>query len=125
MTNVLGERERAILSHIEQGLSYDEILRRMPGLLVDDVYRAAGAALKALDARARPESREARIARMRQKHPRAFEAWSREEDARVREAMAQKAKVADVARELGRQPGAIRRRMEKLLAEEGAERRGD
>lgn len=118
MSQVLGERERAILSHIEQGHSYDEILRRMPGLLLDDIFRAAGAALKALEARTRAESRGERIARMREKHPRAFEAWTPQEDARVREAMAQKAKVADVARELGRQPGAIRRRIEKLLAEE-------
>ena len=103
---------RAILSLLAEGLDVRDILRHHATLTEVDVQQAAAEGLAALEL---GESREARIARVRRTHPRAFMPWERGEDARLMEAFAQGAPLAHIARELQRPPGAIRARLERQL----------
>ena len=57
---------------------------------------------------------ERRLAELRQKHPRAYEPWSDEEDARLTQLVAAGTDVKDIATELERQRTAIASRIEKL-----------
>ena len=111
---------RAILSLLAEGLDVADILRQHKALSELDVQQAAGEALAALEL---GESREARIARVRRTHPRAFMPWERGEDARLMEAFAHGAPLAHIARELQRPPGAIRARLERQLGSDWREAR--
>jgi len=51
----------------------------------------------------------------RQAHPRAYERWTPEEDARLSELHARNTPVSDMARELGRNEGAISARLERII----------
>ncbi|AOR29925.1 hypothetical protein BFF78_01480 [Streptomyces fodineus] len=55
------------------------------------------------------------VAEKRQSHPRAYERWSPEEDERLARMHADEVPVAEMARELGRNEGAIASRLEKIL----------
>ncbi|MHB8684215.1 MAG: RecQ family ATP-dependent DNA helicase [Dehalococcoidia bacterium] len=72
-------------------------------------------ALAALDARSerRPNFSPYQLD-MRRAHPRAYERWSDEEDALVRQHAAAGEGPDEIARRLQRQPGSLRMRMEKL-----------
>jgi hypothetical protein len=113
------ETSRAILYLLYEGRTFQEIFDLHPNLTVLDVSRAAGEGLRALEeeAKVRVESREERIARVRQKHPQAFMPWSEEEDARVALRWQEGARLAEIAHATGRPAGAIRMRLEKLLGE--------
>ena len=113
------ETSRAILYLLYEGRTFDEIFQLHPNLTVLDVSRAAGEGLRALEeeAKVRTETREERIARVRQTHPRAFTSWSEEEDARLALRFREGASIADLSRTLGRPRGAISMRLEKLLGE--------
>ncbi len=51
---------------------------------------------------------------VRQSHPKAYEPWTPEEDQRLKELQQQDLDIANIARDLGRQSGAIRSRLRKL-----------
>lgn len=110
------ETARAILYLLYEGHDVPEILDLHPTLTRDDVARAAGEGLAALEGAAAPrvETREERVARVRQTHPNAFAPWSPDEDRRLREEFDAGAGVAALARAFGRPSGAIRMRLEKL-----------
>ena len=55
-----------------------------------------------------------KVEEMRQSHPRAYEPWTSEEDERLREMQSEGLGVSELARDFGRQPGAIRSRLNKL-----------
>jgi DNA-binding NarL/FixJ family response regulator len=55
-----------------------------------------------------------RLARIKQKHSRAYERWTDEEDAQLRDAVQRGTAVSEIAQQLQRQPGAIRSRPAKL-----------
>lgn len=115
------ETSRAILYLLYEGRTFDEIFQLHPDLTVLDVSRAAGEGLRALEeeAKLRVETREERIARVRLRHPRAFEPWTEAEDARlVTRWRSREVKLAELARALGRPAGAVRMRLEKVLGEE-------
>lgn len=113
---MVDETSRAILYLLYEGRTFDEIFRLHPNLTVLDVSRAAGEGLRALEeeARTRVETRAERIARVRERHPRAFEPWSEEEDARLALRFGEGASVAELTRALGRPRGALTMRLEKL-----------
>lgn len=117
---------RTILTLLSEGRSTDAILSQRPELGPADIARAAAHALAALDGAApsRVESRNERIARMRQTHPRAYAPWTEEEDARLLFRFNEGLSVAEIARALGRQPNAIRLRLEKWLGTEWRAERG-
>lgn len=54
------------------------------------------------------------VEEMRQSHPRAYEPWTSEEDERLKEMQSEGVSVSELARDFGRQPGAIRSRLNKL-----------
>ena len=111
------ETSRAILYLLYEGRTFDEIFQLHPNLTVLDVSRAAGEGLRALEEerKLRVETREERIARVRQQHPRAFLPWSEDEDARLAVRWKQGATVAELARALERPRGSVTMRLEKLL----------
>lgn len=120
------ETSRAILYLIYEGRTFDEIFQLHPNLTVLDVSRAAGEGLRALEQEAslRVETRAERIARVRQKHPRAFEPWAEEEDARLALRWKEGASLAELGRAVGRPSGAVRMRLEKLFGSAWREAQG-
>lgn len=110
------ETSRAILYLLYEGRAADEIFQMHPNLTAFDLARAAGEGLRALEeeAKLRVETRDERIARIRQRHPRAFLPWSEEEDARLALRWQEGASVAELMRALARPRGAITMRIEKL-----------
>ena len=111
------ETSRAILYLLYEGRTFDDIFQLHPNLTVLDVSRAAGEGLRALEEERslRVETREERIARVRERHPNAFRPWSEDEDARLLLRWAQTPKLAELSRAFGRPTGALRMRLEKLL----------
>jgi DNA-binding NarL/FixJ family response regulator len=55
-----------------------------------------------------------RLAEVRRKHPRAYDKWTTAEDDRLKDMLSDGAAVAQIARELERQPSAIRSRLNRL-----------
>lgn len=113
---------RVILALLAEGRSSDDVLRMRPYLTPDDIRRAARDALNALDGAPRIESRAERIERVRKTHPRAFEPWGEDEDAHVLRRHEEGASQSQIARELGRPPGAVRARLDKWLGPSWRER---
>lgn len=105
---------RDVLRLLAGGVPPDRLLRERPGLTLEDVRRAAAEALAALD-HPPPETREQRIARIRERHARAFEPWSEDEDAHLLRRFDEGARLGELAREMMRPPNAIRIRLEKWL----------
>ena len=114
MANAAPDRTRALLRLLAEGASVERLLKDHPDLTPEDVRRAAAEALAALE-RQGGGSRAERIARMREKHPRAYEPWSEDEDAHLLRRWDEGTRVADLARETMRPPNAIRARLEKWL----------
>jgi hypothetical protein len=101
---------RSILRRLAEGKA-EEVLRDVDP---EALKRAAAEALAAID-HPPPETREQRITRIREKHPRAFEPWSEDEDAHLLRRFDEGTQPADLAREMHRPPNAIRLRLEKWL----------
>jgi DNA-binding NarL/FixJ family response regulator len=111
-THELSERSRVIPEDIAEGRAYEQILARYPDLTYLDIFAAAREAL-ALGGEERKDYA-ARLARIRQRHPRAYERWGDDEDARLKVAVASGRAIAEIAVDLQRQPSAIRSRLSKL-----------
>lgn len=107
----MDETHRAILYLLSIGETPDAILRAHPKLTREDVQAAAAEALRALEL---GETREQRVARVRARHPHAFEPWTPDEDRALSEEFRAGATVAALSRAFGRPPGAVRMRLEKL-----------
>lgn len=109
------ETSRAILYLLYEGHTHDEILALHPTLTRDDIARAAGEGLAALETGAAPrvETRAERIARLRVTHPNAFAPWSPQEDALLIAMAGEGRTVRQIAADLGRHAGAIRARLAK------------
>ncbi len=109
------ESSRAILFLLYEGHTHEEILALHPTLTRDDIARAAGEGLAALETAAgmRVETRAERIARMRVTHPNAFMPWTAEEDALLLVMAGEGRTLRQIAAELGRHTGAIRARLAK------------
>lgn len=110
----LSPRARAILEEARWDLPPTALLPRT-GADGRELGEAVRDALALLDRLSTPDAREQRLAAMRTTHPRAFAPWTDDEDARLRSLAETGAPLAEAVRQLGRQPGAIRARAEKLL----------
>ena len=110
--HLLSSQARSVLEQIAEGRTYEQILSRYPELTYLDVFAAAREALTLVG-----EEREdyaARLARIKQRHLRAYERWTDDEDAQLKHAVQRGTPVAQIAKQLQRQPSAIRSRMVKL-----------
>ena len=109
----LSQKARIVLQMIARGHTYEQILAAHPELTYPDIFAAAQEALNALGEISRTTYEE-RLARIRQKYPRAYESWTEEEETRLKQLIQAGRRVNEIARELGRQPGAIHARAAQL-----------
>lgn len=107
----VSERTCDVLQAIAEGCSYEQILQRHPSLTYVDIFRAASEALDVLQGVERPAYS---VADIRQRHPRAYEKWTPEEEIQLRQLISQGETVARIARRLERDRGAIRARIVRL-----------
>ena len=112
----LSEKSRRVLEQVAKGRTYEQILSRDPELSYLDIFASAREALTL--AGEEREDYTARLARIKQRHPRAYERWTDDEDAQLRREVQHGAPVAMIAERLQRQPSAIRSRMAKLGIDE-------
>lgn len=76
-----------------------------------------GAASVLLPSPGSPAAKE-RLEKIRKKHPNAYTPWTAEDDQRLLQLYAANVGVPELARRFGRQPSAIRARLEKVLVPE-------
>jgi DNA-binding NarL/FixJ family response regulator len=107
----LSSRSAAVLKLMAEGHTYEQILALNPELTYLDIFSAAREALEV--AGEVPSAYEERLAKIRQVHPRAYEKWTEEEDAKLAQFVQSGYSVDEIASQLQRQPGAIRSRMLK------------
>jgi DNA-binding NarL/FixJ family response regulator len=110
--NKLSPKSRTILAAIAQGHSYDQILAGELDLTYHDIFTAAAEALAVADSA--PPTYEERVEEIHQQHPRAYEKWTDDEDARLTELFRSGNTAKQIAETLQRQPSAIRSRLAKL-----------
>ncbi len=108
----LTKKSRAILTAIADGHTCEEVLANFPAWTYQDISRAAAEALS-LSTIGRPSYTE-RMETIRRDNPRAYEKWSEEEDAQLRQLFQTRTPQKEIARILQRQPSAIRSRLVKL-----------
>jgi hypothetical protein len=114
----LSQKSIVVLEQIAQGRTYEQILSRFPDLTYLDIFAAARETLTVSG-----EEREdygARLARIKQKHSRAYEPWTEVEDTQLKRAIEVGTPVGRIAEQLQRQPSAIRSRLSKLALGEDA-----
>jgi len=110
MADRLSNKSLAVLSLIAEGHSYSQIVDGHPDISYLDIFAAAEEALRLNES---ASEYEVRLAQIKERHPRAYERWSEDEDARLI-ALAQAGKEAnEIAKVLQRQPSAIRSRLSK------------
>jgi hypothetical protein len=112
----LSSKTVAVLEMIAAGHTYEQVLAAYPDLSYLDIFAAAREALQAVGQS--DASYAERLAKIREKHPRAYEKWSDEEDVRLTALFQSQRPVKEIAATLQRQPGAIRSRLVKLGLEE-------
>jgi hypothetical protein len=107
----LSTKAAGILARIARGYRYEQILDSDPDLTYMDIFDAAR---EALDTLAPGVGSAPPYADVRARHPRAYEKWDVEEDARLAQLVHSGRRMHDIATLLQRQPSAIRSRMDKL-----------
>ncbi|MFJ8026036.1 hypothetical protein [Streptomyces sp. NPDC096311] len=98
----------------ELGRSENSIRWKLYGLKLVPYPSDLVPAQKAVTAPEQPKAYT--VEEKRQAHPRAYERWTPEEDARLSELHACNTPVSDMARELGRNEGAITSRLERIIS---------
>jgi hypothetical protein len=81
--NKLSDQSRAILEAIAKGHSYEQILVQELAWTYHDIFQAASDALELADFAATKKGYDERLAEIKQTHPKAYQPWTREEDARL------------------------------------------
>jgi len=118
-----------ILGQIAEGRSYHQILQANPTLTMGDIMASAelarqvieqledengkvdfGYAIKFIFSQGEFVS----LDKLRETHPRAYQPWSPREENQLAEMFKRGVTINDMVAQLGRQPGAIRSRLEKL-----------
>ncbi len=118
-----------VLKMISEGYSYDRILKANPGLTMGDILASADLARQVIG-QLGDEQGELLIGqggafivnrgepipldKLREKHPRAYRPWSPRDDNQLVEMVKRGLSLSQISGQLGRQPGAIRIRIEKL-----------
>ena len=111
MSQGLSKKTVAILSLIADGNSYEQIIEGHPDINYMDIFNAAQ---EALQLNASQTTYHERMEKIKTQHPRAYQPWTDEEDAKLREMHEGDIPVREIAAEFQRQPGAIRSRLTKL-----------
>jgi hypothetical protein len=111
MPRRLSEKSVEVLRLIAEGHSYSQIVDGHFEISYRDIFDAAEEALRLNETSSEYEERMAAIKR---KHPRAYERWTQDEDARLAAMHAEGKPVDELAARFQRQPSAIRSRLEKL-----------
>ena len=111
LQNGLNKKSSAILAMIARGYRYEQILDSDPELTYVDIFDAAREALELLGRNGGSASAHVDV---RAKHPRAYQKWASDEDARLAQLVQSGRSVQEIADLLQRQPSAIRSRMNKL-----------
>lgn len=115
--NKLSDKSRGILEAIAKGHTYEQILVQDLAWTYHDIFQAATDALELAEFAGTRKSYDERLAEIKESHPKAYQPWTGEEDARLTACFHSAAKgfsVEDLSREFQRQPGAIRSRLAKL-----------
>lgn len=107
----LSSKSRAVLTLIADGLSYAQIVDGHPDLTYLDIFGAAEEALR-LDEQ--ESSYNERLAKIKEKYPRAYEKWTEAEEDELRRMQSSGKSLIEIAVALSRQPSAIRTRLERL-----------
>lgn len=118
-SDTLSPQAVAILTLIAEGHSYSQILAHYPALTYVDIFSAAREALDVAGAHTSDYRR--RIDGIRQTYPRAYQAWSDDEDKQLAALVGEGKAQKDIAHLLERQSSAISRRIEKLRLDMPAE----
>ena len=105
-------KSRKILDLISKGHSYDQILLMDDTITYFDIFNAANEALE-LDVQDERGYHD-RLAEIRSKYPRAYEAWTNEEEAELTRLFTTDPDTQRIAGRLQRQPSAIRSRLRRL-----------
>ena len=101
-----------VLTMIAEGHSYEQILATHSTLTCLDIFMAAREALDI--ATDREGSAAEKLAEIRKQHPRAYEAWTAEEEDRLRDLARAGKMPTEIAAALQRQVSAIQSRMVRL-----------
>jgi DNA-binding NarL/FixJ family response regulator len=112
--NTLSDKSRAILEAIAKGHTYEQILVQDLAWTYHDIFQAAAEALELAEFAGTKKSYDERLTEIKQAYPKAYQAWSKEEDVRLAERFHAGVSVKELAREFQRQPSAIRSRLAKL-----------
>lgn len=118
-----------VLKMISEGYSYDRIILSHPGLTMGDIMASADLARQVIK-QVGNEDGEITIGpaaaftvkrgevlsldKLRDKYPRAYRPWSPREDNQLAQMVKCGLTLSEMSAKLGRQPGAIRIRMERL-----------
>ena len=109
----LSPNARKTLELIAEGHSYEQILKTDESFTYLDIFNAAGEALK-INACKDTDYYQNRLLEIRKSHPRAYEKWTPEEDAKLTELFRAGTETNHIAAELQRQPSAIQSRFRRL-----------
>jgi len=107
----LNPKDVAILRLIGEGHSYAQIVERHPETTYLDIFAAAREILRAAQAH---ETHCARLKRVKERYPRAYERWTEAEDASLKQMFAEHHSAREMAEALSRQPSAVHSRLVKL-----------
>lgn len=110
----LSVKSKRILKLISTGHSYEQIIAINPTYTYVEIFNAAKEAVELLTDDEEMTPHETRIARIREKYPRAYESWQKEEEQRLIELHLANKTIDEIGNTLQRQPGAIRSRLDKL-----------
>jgi hypothetical protein len=111
----LSTKARAILQFIAEGHSYQQILDAYSGFTYMDIFKAAQEVLDIVDNPEKHDNKPAYdLGEIRISHPRAYEKWSADEDAKLSVLFNSGADKKSIAEALKRQGGAIQSRLRKL-----------
>lgn len=108
----LSAKAVTILEHIAEGRTYDQILALSPDFTYLDIFETAREALNLGDGNRADYA--ARMARIKQRYPRAYERWTQKEDSELARLARDEIPVAELATRFQRQPSAIRSRLARL-----------
>ena len=108
----LSDKSRQILTLISAGHSYEQILSLNSGYTYKDIFASAEEALE-LESSSDSNYQD-RLAKIKQKHPNAYEPWTPRQEEIVKQMHKGGAPVKAIASALKRQPGAIESRIRKL-----------
>ena len=107
----LSEKSVLILQLLAEGRSHGQIVDTHAEITFLDICNAAQ---EALALNASQSSHQDRLAAVKQRHPRAYEPWSSDEETKLSAMVGEALTAAEMAAQLGRQPSAIRSRLARM-----------